>query len=117
MSRHHIRLSHCGGAIVVVAGYDRPLRHLFLQVLRDEDGRPTCEDGRPTCEDNILYDSLHEPALDWGVIGTLTDKLAMLDIAVPDSLIEGVCLDQSFHAGNHVVRHHADRPPEVLLAR
>ena len=40
MSRHHVRLSHCGGSIVVVAGYDRPLRHLFLQVLRDEDGRP-----------------------------------------------------------------------------
>ena len=109
MSRHHIRLSHCGGAIVVVAGYDRPLRQLFLQVLRDEESRPTCED-------DILYDSLHEPALDWGVIGTLTDKLAMLDIAVPDSLIEGVCLDQSFNAGNHVVRHHADRPPEVLMA-
>jgi hypothetical protein len=56
MSRHHIRLSHCGGAIVVVAGYDRPLRQLFLQVLRDEESRPTCED-------DILYDSLHEPAL------------------------------------------------------
>ena len=44
MSRHHIRLSHCGGAIVVVAGYDRPLRQLFLQVLRDAEGRPMCED-------------------------------------------------------------------------
>ena len=110
MSRHHIRLSHCGGAIVVVAGYDRPLRHLFLQVLRDEAGRPTCED-------NILYDSLHEPALDWAVIGTLSDKLVTLGIAVPDSLIEAVYLDQCFNAGNRVVRHHADRPPEVLLAR
>ena len=85
MSRHHIRLSHCGGAIVVVAGYDRPLRQLFLQVLRDEDGRHTCED-------DILYDSLHEPALDWGVISTLTDKLVMLDIEVPESLIEAVCV-------------------------
>ena len=72
-------------------------------------------DGRLTCEDDILYESLHEPALDWGVIGTLTDKLVMLDIAVPESLIKR-CLDQSFNAGNHVVRHHADRPPEVLLA-
>ncbi len=109
MSRHHVRLSHGGGAIVVVAGYDRPLRQLFLQVLRDEDGRHTCED-------DILYDSLHEPALDWGVISTLTDKLVMLDIEVPESLIEAVYLDQCFNIGNRVVRHHADRPPEVLMA-
>lgn len=109
MSRHHVRLSHCGGAIVVVAGYDRPLRQLFLQVLRDED----C---RLTCEDDMLYDSLHEPALDWGVISTLTDKLVMLDITVPESLIEAVYLDQRFNTGNRVVRHHADRPPEVLMA-
>ena len=109
MSRHHIRLSHCGGAIVVVAGHDRPLRQLFLQVLRDEDGKLTCED-------DILYDSLHEPALDWGVISTLTHKLVMLDIAVPESLIEAVYLDQCLNTGNRVVRHHADRPPEVLMA-
>jgi hypothetical protein len=70
-------------AVVVVAGYDRPLRQLFLQVLRDG------EAGRP-CEDDVVYDSLHEPALDWSVIGTLTDKLAMLGIAVPESLIEAV---------------------------
>ena len=109
MSRHHIRLSHCGGAIVVVAGYDRPLRQLFLQVLRDEEGRPICGD-------DVLYDSLHEPALDWSVIGTLTDKLAAHDITVPDSLIEGVYLDQCLNAGNRVVRHYANQPPEVLLA-
>ena len=56
-------------------------------------------------------------ALVYGAITLILVLLAMLDIAVPDSLIEGVCLDQSFNAGNHVVRHHADRPPEVLLAR
>jgi len=35
---------------------------------------------------------------------------------VPESLIEAVHLDQCFNAGNRVVRHHADRPPEVLMA-
>lgn len=109
MSRHHIRLSHCGGTIVVVARYDRPLCQLFLQVLRDKDGRHACED-------DILYDSLHEPALDWGVISTLIDKLVMLGIAVPESLIEAVHLDQCLNSGNRVVRHHADQPPEVLMA-
>jgi hypothetical protein len=56
MSRHHVRLSHCGGEIVVVSGHDRPLSQLFLLVLRDE--------GRPMCEDDVLYDSLHQSALD-----------------------------------------------------
>jgi len=109
MSRHHIRLMHQGQPVLVVAGYDRPLRQLFLQVLRDEDGRLTYED-------DILYDSLHEPALNWGVVSTLTDKLVMLDIAVPESLVEAVYLDQCLNTGNRVVRHHADRPPEVLMA-
>ena len=94
---------------MVVAGYDRPLRQLFLEVLRDEEGRPTCED-------DVLYDSLHAPALNWSDISTLTDKLAALGIAVPESLIEAVYVDQCFNAGNCVVRHHADRPPEVLMA-
>jgi hypothetical protein len=46
----------------------------------------------------------------------LTDKLVTLGIAVPESLIEAVHLDQCLNAGNRVVRHHADRPPEVLMA-
>ncbi|OJW47143.1 MAG: hypothetical protein BGO63_06820 [Candidatus Accumulibacter sp. 66-26] len=58
MSRHHIQLSQCGRAIVVVAGCDRPLRQLFLPVLRDEESRPTYKD-------DTLYDSLHDPAIDW----------------------------------------------------
>jgi hypothetical protein len=107
MSRHHVCLMHQGRAILVVAGYDRPLRQLFLEVLRHD----KC---RPTGEDDILYDSLHEPALGWTVIGTLTDKLAALGIVVPQSLIEAVCLDQRVDAGNRVVRHHADQPPEVM---
>jgi hypothetical protein len=34
MSRHNIRLMHAGRPVLVVAGYDRPLRELFLQVFR-----------------------------------------------------------------------------------
>ena len=108
MSRHHVRLSHCGSAIVVVAGYDRPLRQMFLQVLRDEDGRLACED-------DILYDSLHEPALDWTMISTLTGKLHALGIEVPASLIEAVHSDQCFNAGNIVVRYHAGQPTELKM--
>ena len=109
MSRHHIRLMHQGQPVLVVAGYDRPLRELFLQVF-------LCQESGPAGDDDIVYDSLHEPALDWTVIGTLTDKLTALGICVPEKLIEAVYLDQRFTTGNRVVRHHADRPPEVLMA-
>jgi hypothetical protein len=40
----------------------------------------------------------------------------MVDIAVPESLIEAAYLGHYFNTGNRVVRHHADRPPEVLMA-
>ena len=109
MSRHHIRLMHQGQPVLVVAGYDRPLRELFLQVF-------LCQESGPAGDDDIVYDSLHEPALDWTVIGTLTDKLTALGICVPEKLIEAVYLDQCFNTGNRVVRHHADRSPEVLMA-
>lgn len=40
MSRHHIQHMHEERAVLVVAGYDRPLRELFLQILR--------------CQENVL---------------------------------------------------------------
>lgn len=93
----------------MVAGYDRPLNDLFLQVLGHEDARAAVEE----C---VLYSSLREPQRDWTDINTVSDKLTELGIEVPDSLLEAVYLDQLFHAGNRMVRHHIDRPPEVLLA-
>ena len=107
MSRHHIRLMHQGQPVLVVAGYDLPLHELFLQVF-------LCQESGPAGDDDIVYDSLHEPALDWTVIGTLTDKLTALGICVPEKLIEAVYLDRRFTTGNVVVWHHADQAPEVL---
>lgn len=102
MSRHHIRLMHEGRAVLVVAGYDRPLRELFLQVFR-------CQENLFSGEDEIVYDSLHEPSLDWTDIGTLTEKLSNLEICLPKEMIEAVYLDQRFNAGNTVVGHHVDQ--------
>lgn len=108
MSRHHIWLMHQGRPVLVVAGYDRPLRELFLQVF-------LCQESGSAGEDDIVYNSLHEPALDWTVIGTLTEKINAFGIFVPEELIEAVYLDQRFNAGNIVVRHHADQSPEVMM--
>jgi len=109
MSRHHIRLMHKGRPVLVVAGYDRPLHELFLQVFR-------CQENVLAGEDEIVYDSLHEPSLDWTNIGTLTEKLCKLEICAPKELIEAVYLDQRFNAGNTVVGHHVDQTPATKAA-
>lgn len=109
MSRHSASARYQERNVAVVAGYDRPLNTLFLQVL-DEDG--ACS----SPGEGIHYSSLQEPQLDWTDINVVAAKLAELGIEVPDSMLEAVYLDQLFQVGNLVVRHHADRPAEILLA-
>lgn len=108
MSQHSVRTRYCGQEVVVVAGYDRPLNDLFLQVLSHEDALRVVEE----C---VLYSSSHELLRDWTDINTVSDKLTELGIEVPDSLLEAVYLDQLLHVGNRMVRHHIRQPPEVLL--
>jgi len=107
MSRHHAH-ARCGARnVLVVAGYDRPLHEVFLQVL-------TAHDGDPGADEDVLYASVHEPWRDWTDVATVTGQLARLGIVVPDSLLKAVQLDQRNEAGNRVVEHHTDRPPTVL---
>ena len=107
MSRHDAQ-ARCGARdVLVVAGYGRPLREVFLQVL-------TAHEGDPGAEEDVLYASLHEPWRDWTDLATVIGQLARLGIVVPDSLLVAVRLDQRHHAGNRVVEHHTDRPPTVL---
>jgi len=104
MSRHHVQ-ARCGQRdVLVVAGYDRPMRELFLQVLVEPIGPPAADD-------EIVYASIHEPWPDWTNVATLTEQLC---IEVPRRLMQAVRLDQALDAGNRVVKHHADRPPTVL---
>ena len=87
MSRHHAQ-ARCGARDVrVVAGYDRPLHEVFLQVL-------TAHDGDHDAEEDVLYASVHEPWRDWTDVATVTGQLARLGIVVPDSLLKAVRLDQ-----------------------
>lgn len=109
MSRHFLHVIHQGRKLTVVAGYDRPLRALFLQVIHDDEA--------PTHRENVfVYDSLGNPSLDWTDINTVADQLAALGIEPPASLVEGLFLDQCFNAGSRVVEHHDNRPPAVLHA-
>lgn len=109
VSQHSFHTRYRGQEVVVVTGYDRPLNDLFLQVMGCE-GDPQDE------EDCVLYSSIHEPQRDWSDINTVSSKLTELGIEVPDCLLEAVYLDQLFHVGNRMLRHHSDHPPEVLQA-
>ena len=107
MSRHHAQ-ARCGARDVrVVAGYERPLREVFLHVL-------TAHEDDPGAEEDVLYASLHEPWRDWTDLATVTGQLARLGIVVPDSPLKAVRLDQRNEAVTRVVEHHTDRPPTVL---
>jgi len=108
MSRHQVHAEFGGREVVVVAGYDRPLKELFLQVLSD--------DGDPQSEEAVLYSSLHEARRDWRDIDTLVQALADLGLIVPASMLDAVRCDQAMNVGNRMVVHHFDRPPEQLLA-
>ena len=107
MSRHYVQ-ARCGQRdVLVVAGYERPLEEVFLQVLVEPIGPPSADD-------EIVYASLNDPWRDWTSVATVTEQLERLGIEVPRSLMQAVRLDQALDAGNRVVDHHADRPPTVL---
>lgn len=108
MSRHHVHTQLAGCQVLVVAGYDRPLRELFLQVLSD--------DGTGQAEEDVLYSSLLEPQRDWRDLGTLTQALAELGLALPPGMLDAIRADQVLNAGNRMIVHHFDQPPELLLA-
>lgn len=105
MSQHYCTTTANGRAVRVLAGYDRPLRELFLHVF--------VASGRS--QDKLLYASLHEPQRDWTDPQTLIDKLVELQVAVPDSFVPAIVADQRAGAGNKIVVHYFDRPPDVTL--
>ena len=73
MSRHLVHLIHQGRKLTVVAGYDRPLRELYLHVIHDNEAALHQEEV-------FVYDSLDDPGLDWTDINTVADQLAALGI-------------------------------------
>ena len=98
MSRHCAPARYGHREVTVVAGYDRPLNDLFLQVFsREEEGAAT--------EGCLLYSSMHESHRDWTDIDAVASKLAELGIEVPATLLEAVYLDQLLGVGNRIAWH------------
>lgn len=108
MSRHHVHTEYAGRPVVVVAGYDRPTKEFFLQVLAEDDDTQA--------EEVVVYSSLHDPQRAWRAFQTLNEVVAELGLNLPPGLLDAVNHDQAMNAGNRIVVHRFDRPPELLLA-
>lgn len=98
MSRHSAHARYQGRVVLVVAGYDRPLDEVFLQVFGS--------DGPGQRNDEwLIYSSINEPYCDWSTVDTIAAKLDCLGIVVPATMLECVCLDQALRAGNRIEHH------------
>ena len=96
MSQHRF---HTDEATVVV-GYDRTLDYVFLSVF-DPKG-------------DVLYSNLldENAGTNQQDVEYYRGVLARLNIIVPESMFEEVKRDQIARAGNRIVYHFLDRPPE-----
>lgn len=98
MSQHYFRTQHQGEPVTVLLGWDRPLGHVFMQVMRS--------DAAPG--DGTLYSNMEE-ADPFGLdLDYFANKLNELGIAVPASMFEQTRLDQVLRSGNRTVTHEAD---------
>jgi hypothetical protein len=105
MSQHHFTTTLDGRPTLVVAGYDRPLDDLFLTVF------DLSADG----DDELLFTSLVDKQHDWADPAILLASLARLRLPVPATFLAAILEDQRLRAGNKIVVHHFDRPPQVMV--
>ncbi|HEU0201089.1 MAG TPA: hypothetical protein VFR86_11705 [Burkholderiaceae bacterium] len=105
MSQHHFTTSLDGRLMLVVAGYDRPLDDLFLTVF------DLSADG----DDEGLFTSLLDTRHDWADPAILLASLARLRLQVPATFLAAILEDQRLRAGNKIVIHHVNRPPQVMV--
>lgn len=105
MSRHLIESYREHVPVLVVAGYDRPLRSLYLQVWED----PTAHSH---VDQSILYASHLDLSRDWSDIDSVAEVLERLAIVVPDSFIAALQEDQCHNRGNRISHH----PPASMPA-
>jgi hypothetical protein len=109
MSQHICECTTSSGRSVrVVAGYDRRLDELFLQV-HDETAAASADDEE---DENAVF-FFAPPG--WRSVQLITDTLERLGIVVPQTFVTGFAEDQRTFAGNRVVRHRLDGEPTVVL--
>lgn len=110
MSRHGFDTRHEDRRVRVVAGYDRPLDELFLQILV----APKC--GRRDAR-RVRVQELVRAGGDGSDPPTLTMRLAELRIEPPATFLPAIFEDRRRRIINRLAFHHFDRGPEFAAAR
>jgi hypothetical protein len=105
MSRHIVHTHRDQVPVRVEAGYDRPLRTLYVQVWE-------APDRHHVWDQSVLYASHLDLHRDWSDVGSVAEVLDKLHIPVPDDLYDGLLEDQYQHHGNRLVHY----PPVPLVA-
>ena len=105
MSQHSFNTTFEGRPVVVIVGYDRPLRGFFCFVEK-------C-DAAGDDEDEFVYSNLADPKLArcFGLpksLDYLKGVLHELGLQVPASMFEQSDLDMRGNVGNRCVEHSAD---------
>jgi hypothetical protein len=106
MSRHSFTTTLEGRPVIVVVGYDRPLRGFFCFVEKcDADA-----DADDECEDEFVYSNLNDLKLAscYGLSKSLDyfkGVLRDLGLQVPASMFEQSELDMRGNVGNRCVSH------------
>jgi hypothetical protein len=88
MSRHHIKAAVSGFLFEIQIGYDPPLGHFFLTVVRVCNG-----------EEELVYSNLADNDAFDKDLNSYRSKLSELGLYVPEAVFEELererCLDQS----------------------
>jgi len=125
MSNHIFDTRYQDRDVRVTLGYDRPLGHVFLTVLRTESEEPEssyadqAEDVELDSDDDdgVIYSNLSDPDAGFSQgLDYYRAKLTSLAITVPESMFRETEEDALRCAGNRVVRHYEDGRLETLQA-
>ena len=116
MSNHHFETTYQGEPVLVDLGWDRPLQHHFLVVMKltpavnesvaveaDE-----LDDDHFDEEEDVVYSNLNEANAFGLPLEYFRAKLGELAITVPESMFVQAELDRFNNTGNRMVRHSID---------
>lgn len=115
MSNHYFETLYQGQRVRVDLGWDRPLGHHFLVIMKLE--LPQAQhasltkdafDDEDEYDDEIVYSNLNEPDAFNLSLGHYRAKLQELGIQVPEAMFEQAALDGRHNVGNRVVTYAAD---------
>jgi hypothetical protein len=96
MSQHYYHETDPDGSCIkVLLGWDRPLQHVFLVVMKESE-----------CQmEELLYSNLDDPKSYGQDLVYYRNKVSDLGLSLPETMYTEVERDQVNNAGNRFVQH------------